>query len=151
MAAALRFAARKVSRGALQQATAFVSPSPAVKEEQRRLLPEHQTIASQPHAKPVADVDLSRVPESIRPQFESWYRRHYAHTRFVNAESSAPNSCKEPASLGAQIEEKKHELFHLLFELKYGRKSIAGGEKLSIQDERIRHTVSLRQWLISMD
>uniref|UniRef100_I1PTI2 Uncharacterized protein n=1 Tax=Oryza glaberrima TaxID=4538 RepID=I1PTI2_ORYGL len=104
MAAALRFAARKVSRGALQQATAFVSPSPAVKEEQRRLLPEHQTIAS----------------------------------------------CKEPASLGAQIEEKKHELFHLLFELKYGRKSIAGGEKLSIQDERIRHTVSLRQWLISM-
>uniref|UniRef100_A0A0E0HB94 Uncharacterized protein n=1 Tax=Oryza nivara TaxID=4536 RepID=A0A0E0HB94_ORYNI len=46
MAAALRFAARKVSRGALQQATAFVSPSPAVKEEQRRLLPEHQTIAS---------------------------------------------------------------------------------------------------------
>lgn len=45
MAAALRFAARKVSRGALQQATAFVSPSPAVKEEQRRLLPEHQTIA----------------------------------------------------------------------------------------------------------
>ncbi|BAF16888.1 Os05g0229300 [Oryza sativa Japonica Group] len=91
MAAALRFAARKVSRGALQQATAFVSPSPAVKEEQRRLLPEHQTIAS----------------------------------------------CKEPASLRAQIEEKKHELFHLLFELKYGRKSIAGGEKLSIQDERI--------------
>ncbi|KAF2929748.1 hypothetical protein DAI22_05g080400 [Oryza sativa Japonica Group] len=94
-------------------------------------------MTNQPHAKPVADVDLSRVPESIRPQFESWYRRHYAHTRFVNAESSAPNSCKEPASLRAQIEEKKHELFHLLFELKYGRKSIAGGEKLSIQDERI--------------
>ncbi|EEC78799.1 hypothetical protein OsI_19055 [Oryza sativa Indica Group] len=92
MAAALRFAARKVSRGALQQATAFVSPSPAVKEEQRRLLPEHQTIASRL---------LLTAAKSLR------------------------------------IEEKKHELFHLLFELKYGRKSIAGGEKLSIQDERI--------------
>uniref|UniRef100_A0A0E0DBF0 Uncharacterized protein n=1 Tax=Oryza meridionalis TaxID=40149 RepID=A0A0E0DBF0_9ORYZ len=72
---------------------------------------------NKPHAKPVADVDLSRVPESIRPQFES--------------------RCKEPASLRAQVEEKKHELFHLLFELKYGRKSIAGGEKPNIQDERI--------------
>uniref|UniRef100_A0A0E0HB93 Uncharacterized protein n=1 Tax=Oryza nivara TaxID=4536 RepID=A0A0E0HB93_ORYNI len=41
------------------------------------------------------------------------------------------------AAKSLRIEEKKHELFHLLFELKYGRKSIAGGEKLSIQDERI--------------
>lgn len=47
----------------------------------------------------------------------------------MNGESGISN--KEPASLRAQVEEKKIELFHLLSQLKYT------GENSNLEDERI--------------
>lgn len=155
MAAALRFAARKVSGRALQQATAFVPPSPAVREEQRRLLPRlipgaggrmpllrsfssagaapnNKNHDHLPQSKHIVDVELelSRIPASIRPQVKTWYDRHFPHAEpTVNGESGISN--KEPASLRAQVEEKKIELFHLLSQLKYT------GENSNLEDERI--------------
>lgn len=79
-----------------------------------------------PQSKHIVDVELelSRIPASIRPQVKTWYDRHFPH-----AESGISN--KEPASLRAQVEEKKIELFHLLSQLKYS------GENSNLEDERI--------------
>uniref|UniRef100_A0A0D9VAG7 Uncharacterized protein n=1 Tax=Leersia perrieri TaxID=77586 RepID=A0A0D9VAG7_9ORYZ len=117
MAAALRNAVRV--RGRVLQAAA----QPALKEEQRRLLPGLIPGGRMPLLRSLSSAGAQNIKG-----IDSWCEKHINAKPIANVEVSN----KE---LRAQIEEKKQELFDLLCQL--DSKSDTSGEKLILEDERL--------------
>ncbi|KAE8809358.1 hypothetical protein D1007_14037 [Hordeum vulgare] len=116
MATALRFVARKVCSRALQRPQQPCFPaaaSPAVKEEQSMLLPRISHGGS----------SLRRFSSSETPNFLNNNKKHLPGGAKSGAIVAEPTE-----SLAKRVEEKKHELLHLLRQLE-GESSMGSEQK----------------------
>uniref|UniRef100_A0A0E0JU25 Uncharacterized protein n=1 Tax=Oryza punctata TaxID=4537 RepID=A0A0E0JU25_ORYPU len=131
MAAALRHSARRVAGGVLQ-ATAAAT----VKVEQRRVLPG--LITGGAGGMPPLLRSFSSAAAALQWQQVKNKLYYYPCSKYFPPQTTIiSNNGKSAKRVRAQIEEKKLELFHLLYELKFGSGSKTGGERPKLEDERI--------------